>query len=51
MPRRSPPARAAAPELRRLSGERIQAEMMRLLEAEDPVPALRLMVETGVLGE
>ncbi len=43
--------RAAAPELRRLSGERIQAEMMRLLEAEEPVPALRLMVETGVLGE
>ena len=43
--------RAAAPELRRLSGERIQAEMVRLLEAEDPVPALRLMVETGVLGE
>ena len=43
--------RAAAPELRRLSGERIQAEMVRLLEAADPVPALRLMVETGVLGE
>ena len=43
--------RAAAPELRRLSGERIQTEMMRLLGAEEPVPALRLMVETGVLGE
>ena len=43
--------RAAAPELRRLSGERIQAEMVRLLQAEDPVPALRLMIETGVLGE
>ena len=43
--------RAAAPELRRLSGERVQAEMMRLLGAGEPVPALRLMVETGVLGE
>jgi poly(A) polymerase len=43
--------RAAAPELRRLSGERIQAEMAKLLEAEDPLPALRLMAETGVLGE
>ena len=40
----------AAPELRRLSGERIQAEMTKLLRAEDPLPALRLMVETGVLG-
>jgi poly(A) polymerase len=43
--------RAAAPELRRLSGERIQAEMVRLLEAESPVSALRLMAETGVLDE
>jgi poly(A) polymerase len=43
--------RAAAPELRRLSGERIQAEMMRLLDARNPLPALRLMAETGVLGE
>jgi poly(A) polymerase len=43
--------RAAAPELRRLSGERIQAEMNKLLSAADPLPALRLMVETGVLGE
>ena len=42
---------AAAPELRRLSGERIQAEMTKLLGAEDPLPALRLMVETGVLAE
>jgi poly(A) polymerase len=42
---------AAAPELRRLSGERIQAEMRKLLEAKDPVPALRLMAETGVLGQ
>jgi poly(A) polymerase len=42
---------AAAPELRRLSGERIQAEMMKLLDADDPLPALRLMVETGVLAQ
>ncbi|HEX2480048.1 MAG TPA: CCA tRNA nucleotidyltransferase [Geminicoccaceae bacterium] len=41
---------ATAPELRRLSGERIQAEMTKLLAAADPLPALRLMVETGVLG-
>jgi poly(A) polymerase len=43
--------RAAAPELQRLSGERIQAEMLKLLQAEDPLPALRLMAETGVLGQ
>jgi poly(A) polymerase len=43
--------RTAAPELRRLSGERVQAEMVRLLEAKDPLPALHLMIETGVLGE
>ncbi|MGH6904305.1 MAG: CCA tRNA nucleotidyltransferase, partial [Geminicoccaceae bacterium] len=43
--------RAAAPGLQRLSGERIQAEMRTLLEAGDPLPALRLMVETGVLGQ
>jgi poly(A) polymerase len=42
---------AAAPELRRLSGERIQAEMMKLLDVEDPLPTLRLMVETGVLAQ
>jgi poly(A) polymerase len=40
----------AAPELRRLSGERIQAEMIKLLGAADPLPALRLMAEAGVLA-
>ena len=50
MPRRSPPVPPPRPELRRLSGERIQAEMTKLLAAADPLPALRLMVETGVLG-
>jgi poly(A) polymerase len=43
--------RAAASELRRLSGERIQAEMLKLLEAPDPLPALRLMAKSGVLAE
>jgi poly(A) polymerase len=52
-PPADPPAlaacRAAAPELRRLSGERIQTEMTKLLSAEDSLPALRLMVQAGVL--
>lgn len=43
-------ASAAAPELARLSGERIQAEMLKLLAAPDPVPVLALMAERGVLG-
>ena len=43
--------RAATPELQRLSSERIQAEMLKLLAAPDPRPALRLMVDTSVLGE
>ncbi len=42
---------AAAAELARLSGERIQTEMLKLLEAADPLPALRLMATTAVLGE
>jgi len=41
--------RAAAASIERLSGERIQTEMQKLLETEDPVPSLRLMEETGVL--
>ncbi len=41
----------AALELTRLSGERIQTEMLKLLEAEAPLPALRLMAETRVLNE
>ncbi|MCE3250659.1 MAG: tRNA nucleotidyltransferase [Geminicoccaceae bacterium] len=44
-------AAAAAPEIGRLSGERIQAEMLKLLAAPDPLPALRLMAETGVLAQ
>jgi poly(A) polymerase len=40
----------AAPELHQLSGERIQAEMLKLLAAPDPVPVLELMAQGGVLG-
>jgi poly(A) polymerase len=42
---------AAAAELLRLSGERIQAEMLRLIAAPGPLPALELMAKTGVLGQ
>jgi poly(A) polymerase len=42
---------AAAAETARLSGERVQVEMRKLLEAKDPLPALRLMAETGVLTQ
>jgi poly(A) polymerase len=40
--------RDAASDLARLAGERIRHEMLRLLEAPDPVPALRLMAEDGI---
>jgi poly(A) polymerase len=46
--------RAAASEkagLAQLSGERIAKEMLRLLEAETPVPVLRLMASSGILAE
>ena len=46
--------RAAASErngLAQLSGERIRREMLRLFEAEDPVPALRTMAATAILQE
>ena len=33
-----------------LSGERVAKELMRLLAADDPRPAVRLMAATGVLG-
>ncbi|MEM7021309.1 MAG: CCA tRNA nucleotidyltransferase [Pseudomonadota bacterium] len=41
----------AAGAITRLSGERIQTEMMKLLAAADPLPALRLMAEAGVLAQ
>lgn len=34
-----------------LSGERISKEVLRLLEAENPVPVLRLMASSGILAE
>ncbi len=46
--------RASASEkagLEGLSGERVQKEMLRLLEAPDPMPSLRAMAATGILGE
>jgi poly(A) polymerase len=46
--------RAAAAEkagLKQLSGERVQKEMLRLFEADDPVPVLRLMAASGILSE
>jgi poly(A) polymerase len=42
---------AAAPKIAQLSGERVQAEMRKLLEAKDPLPALGLMRESGVLTQ
>ena len=46
--------RAAAAEksgIAKLSGERIAKEMLRLLEAENPAPVLRLMAASGILAE
>jgi poly(A) polymerase len=46
--------RAAAAEkagLARLSGERIQAEMLKLLAAENPASVLRVMAASGILPE
>jgi poly(A) polymerase len=42
--------RAGVGGLARLSGERIQTEMMRLLAAACPLPSLRLMAASGVLA-
>jgi poly(A) polymerase len=46
--------RAAAAEksgLAILSGERIQKELLKLLEAENPAPVLRVMAAAGILAE
>lgn len=43
--------RANAGGIAKLSGERIQKEMLRLLIAEDAVPALRAMAAAGVLTQ
>jgi poly(A) polymerase len=42
---------AAKDGLKQLSGERIAKEMLKLLEAENPVPMLRVMAASGILGE
>lgn len=46
---------AAMTELRRtlsiVSPERIQGELVRLLQSRDPVRGIRLLVETGLMGE
>ena len=42
---------AAAGQIERLSGERIRMEMQTLLEAENPLPALHLMDQAGVLEQ
>jgi poly(A) polymerase len=42
--------RALAHLLPTLSAERVAAETLKLLRAPDPVPALRMMAEDGVLG-
>ena len=39
-----------APEAANLSGERVRAELLRLLAAPDPVPVLTVMAARGVLG-
>jgi poly(A) polymerase len=41
--------RALAPQLPTLSGERVRAELLKLLEAPNPLPALRLMAHVQVL--
>ncbi|MGH7036184.1 MAG: CCA tRNA nucleotidyltransferase [Stellaceae bacterium] len=43
--------RASAPLVSTLSGERVQAELMKLLRAADPASTLALMAEDGVLGK
>jgi poly(A) polymerase len=42
--------RRLAPLLPQLSGERLQQETLRLLQAPDPMPVLKLMREAGVLA-
>ena len=42
-------ARELAPRLAGLSGERIRAELLRLLEAPEPLPVLETMIGDGIL--
>ncbi len=34
-----------------VSPERVQAELVKLLATDDPVPGIRILVETGLMGE
>jgi|SRR5215217_8227494 len=43
--------RSMAPGMARLSAERVSKELMKLLAASDPRPAMRAMAEAGVLAE
>jgi poly(A) polymerase len=43
--------KALAPLLPTLSAERVRAELLKLLSAADPLPALRLMVEGAILAQ
>lgn len=43
--------KAAAHTISTLSGERVQAEMLKLLAAPDPLPAIETMRQTGVLAQ
>ena len=42
---------AAGSQIKTLSGERIQKEMLKLMGAEHPIPVLRAMAASGILGE
>jgi poly(A) polymerase len=42
---------AARAQIKTLSGERIQKEMLKLMGAEHPIPVLRAMAASGILGE
>jgi poly(A) polymerase len=44
-------ARAGRAGLKRLSGERVQKEMLRLLAADNPSPVLEAMAADGILAE
>ncbi len=44
-------ASALAPGLAQISGERKRQEMLRLLEAPDPLPVLQAMLDRGILAQ
>ncbi|MCP5411587.1 MAG: CCA tRNA nucleotidyltransferase [Alphaproteobacteria bacterium] len=44
-------AAAAREKLNTLSGERVAKELLRLMEAGNPVPVLRVMAATGILSQ